>query len=1299
MKLGSFLLSIILIISTVILSSQAKVWQREAPDSTGTDKGEYCSLAIDHNDNPHIAYYDYDFKDLRYAYYENGIWTIDIVDSIGDAGSDCSIAVDSQGRPHISYQQRYLGYHWSLKYATLSDTGWSRTMVATSYDTSIAEIGEYCSITINNSDYPCISYTQKYPHKIVLAFKDVNGWHFSDVNEVYQPYYTKIRLENGEIPIIGYHRLGTQNENILEVAFLNPADSSWNIITLPDTVERISYGHLVGFDTDNLGNVYYVYFNADSDLQLAVYDGQNWNIETILDYPHFAGRPSFSLKINDADQPCLATFQDEIYFYRKINGQWESTMVDDGVSPGWYCSLAFDSDDYPRIAAYARTLNYTRDALFYYRYWPGNPQIVLIEPSHNFGMVWTQSYSDWECPLENQGDAPLYINDLEFTSGWWDTAYHVINTPLPRIILPQASHLITIRFNPYGDTTYFDTLKIFSNDSLNLETEVAIQGIGTSSGGNGSFLLSLKNVYIDHPYQLLRENLPLGGATTSLYQNNQVIYGPFQTDPNGEILYDNIIPGNYELRIDKPITIAGTEPGSTILENFGFTTQIEIGPGTNTRTILLPESLIVEKYQHIYNLTHIEKVSWNDSYTFSYPSEYDIRTQLDMWRIDLPPELHYNLGRLILAEDMTYQMFDPGYSIGKEFMRDCGELLSMVLYSENWGTSIFEILIALARAIFLGDPSALLMQLLTEVIQEFLQDMLLNLITEGIQHIASEITSPGDIIIMNAWDVAKAGYSGWSLSFFNSVNWQNMAMEVYGKLKIPFFQNVYVEILTDDALESAKNYSQQFQYNGDFKDAYDRSLYFIAHERNDVEVAEDICVALRVSADLFGKCSAVIDVLNNYFSFPYTELLNTISIAMKIAAYVEVTTAMGISGYTLFSLPDNIDRTVDNIYFPEGKPSNETRKTPSLLAGARIKPEALAMLKNNLLQSTSEYDSVLTEIKNNINSGNREEAILKLEDLMIAENNLRNNMRATSAPIYSVANYAKDSLDNFQSMYDTLKYRFADAGETRYQNYIFVLFSATDTSNEMRNLISSKVDETSAQNHLLANHVISTLDTISGLPIPAILVASISEQSSYGLEEDKPETINIRLQNIGTLPAENVSLAIRINDALSLEEEDSVYIGVLAPGEYSDTYSWTVNQFSTDYTRGIWTAEIQSSNAKTYSTSGSFAIKQDQTPGTGGKLTNQNIYNYPNPFNPDNEITTLRYSLEKTAKVTLKIFDAGGNLVKTVLDNVEQTAAVEQAIIWDGKNGEGMIVANGVYFFTIETSQDERAVGKIAVLR
>jgi hypothetical protein len=155
-------------------TANASVWQREAPDSTGTSKGEYCSLAIDSENNPHIVYYDGDFEDLRYTYFDNGNWTLVIVDSVGNAGKHCSIALDSQDRPHISYQQLYLGDNWNLKYATLTDTGWSKTLVSTSYDTSITEIGEYCSIAINNDDYPCISYTQKYPHKIMYAYQNAN---------------------------------------------------------------------------------------------------------------------------------------------------------------------------------------------------------------------------------------------------------------------------------------------------------------------------------------------------------------------------------------------------------------------------------------------------------------------------------------------------------------------------------------------------------------------------------------------------------------------------------------------------------------------------------------------------------------------------------------------------------------------------------------------------------------------------------------------------------------------------------------------------------------------------------------------------------------------------------------------------------------------------------------------------------------------------------------------------------------------------------------------------------------------
>ena len=80
------LLLVFLSIILILQFSNASVWERQTVDSTGTDKGWYCSLVIDSKNDPHIAYYDADFRDLRYAHFQNGVWTVEIVDSIGHAG-------------------------------------------------------------------------------------------------------------------------------------------------------------------------------------------------------------------------------------------------------------------------------------------------------------------------------------------------------------------------------------------------------------------------------------------------------------------------------------------------------------------------------------------------------------------------------------------------------------------------------------------------------------------------------------------------------------------------------------------------------------------------------------------------------------------------------------------------------------------------------------------------------------------------------------------------------------------------------------------------------------------------------------------------------------------------------------------------------------------------------------------------------------------------------------------------------------------------------------------------------------
>ena len=71
--------------------------------------------------------------------------------------------------------------------------------------------------------------------------------------------------------------------------------------------------------------------------------------------------------------------------------------------------------------------------------------------------------------------------------------------------------------------------------------------------------------------------------------------------------------------------------------------------------------------------------------------------------------------------------------------------------------------------------------------------------------------------------------------------------------------------------------------------------------------------------------------------------------------------------------------------------------------------------------------------------------------------------------------------------------------------------------------------------------------------------------------------------------------------------------------------------------------------------------------------------NYPNPFNPS---TRIRYSLSGAAPVTLKIYNAVGQVVKTLVD--EHARAGEYEIQWDGLDSNFREVTNGVYFYQMK---------------
>lgn len=108
-----------------------------------------------------------------------------------------------------------------------------------------------------------------------------------------------------------------------------------------------------------------------------------------------------------------------------------------------------------------------------------------------------------------------------------------------------------------------------------------------------------------------------------------------------------------------------------------------------------------------------------------------------------------------------------------------------------------------------------------------------------------------------------------------------------------------------------------------------------------------------------------------------------------------------------------------------------------------------------------------------------------------------------------------------------------------------------------------------------------------------------------------------------------------------------------------------------------------------------------QPPGVSGT---PKTYAYPNPFSPlrHNRISgsghvRVQYRTTKPTRVTIKIYDFGMNLVKTVVQGKPRPRG-DFSEVWDGRNERGDVVANGVYFYKVEMEGEEPCWGKIIIM-
>lgn len=85
--------------------------------------------------------------------------------------------------------------------------------------------------------------------------------------------------------------------------------------------------------------------------------------------------------------------------------------------------------------------------------------------------------------------------------------------------------------------------------------------------------------------------------------------------------------------------------------------------------------------------------------------------------------------------------------------------------------------------------------------------------------------------------------------------------------------------------------------------------------------------------------------------------------------------------------------------------------------------------------------------------------------------------------------------------------------------------------------------------------------------------------------------------------------------------------------------------------------------------------------------------NYPNPFNP---MTTIKFDLPHVSKVSLRIYDVAGRLVRTMVEG--DLPAAQHSVVWNGTDEAGRRQASGVYYYRLVTD-DSAATRKMMLVK
>jgi hypothetical protein len=319
-----------------------------APTQLQPNTGRYSSLEVGPAGTLHLAIYDYQQGDLRYAVRSAaGEWTFETVDSAGDVGWFASLELDASGVPHIAYCEFY---DFKLKYAVRNGPDdWTTETVDAAQGR-----GWYSSLALDSSGNPHIAYSGNHEWDLQYAYYvPDSGWQFDTLDSAGEVgLYCALELDSSDRARISYF---DKTNTSLKFAW-RQADGGWS-------TELVDGSGDVGIDTtlalDDIEHPHVAYWDRGNDaLKYAWHDGTAWHDETIE-----AGTDcGYEASIVWADSPRISyEGSPGVRYAEKIGDEWEIYQVDQTGLKCGDTALVLEGDGNPRITY----LNLGNGSLYY----------------------------------------------------------------------------------------------------------------------------------------------------------------------------------------------------------------------------------------------------------------------------------------------------------------------------------------------------------------------------------------------------------------------------------------------------------------------------------------------------------------------------------------------------------------------------------------------------------------------------------------------------------------------------------------------------------------------------------------------------------------------------------------------------------------------------------------------------------------------------------------------------------------------------------------------------------------------